>query len=250
MTIRRALDGDSQSLRRKLRIALAAMGALAIAATTLAAVPSAAAKAGATMSMHDTPKPLPAVGFEGGDGVPRTLADFRGKVVLLNIWATWCGPCRHEMPTLDRLQAELGGPGFEVVALSIDRAGIEAVTASYAEVGVQHLAKYIDESGNAARQLNALGLPTTLLIDRVGREIGRLVGPAAWDTPQMVAFLRKYLAKESSTVLPDFGRVWAWRSSQHPALLRAPPWIARPPGLDLPVTGYPTSSATIGGNFP
>src|SRR3546814_11005009 len=89
-----------------------------------------------------------------------------------------CGPCREEMPTLDRLQERLGGPEFEVVALSIDRAGIGVVSEFYAEISVQHLAKYIDESGKAADELNALGLPTTLLIDREGREIGRQIGRA------------------------------------------------------------------------
>src|SRR3546814_2217971 len=102
-------------------------------------------------------------------------------MILLNIWATWCGPCREEMPTLDRLQARLGGPDFEVVALSIDRAGIAVVSEFYDEIRVQHLAEYIDESAKAAGQLNAVGLPTTLLIDREGQEIGRQVGPAEWD---------------------------------------------------------------------
>src|SRR3546814_2020452 len=113
-------------------------------------------------------------------------SDLRGKIVLLNIWATWCGPCREEMPTLDRLQARLGGPAFEVVALSIDRAGIGVVSEFYAEISVQHLAKHIDESGKAADELNALGLHTTLLIDPEGREIGRHVGPAAWDAPETI----------------------------------------------------------------
>src|SRR3546814_13518656 len=87
------------------------------------------------------------------------------------------------MPTLDRLQERLGGPEFEVVALSIDRAGIGVVSEFYAEISVQHLAKYIDESGKAADELNALGLPTTLLIDREGREIGRHVGPEEGEAP-------------------------------------------------------------------
>src|SRR3546814_3496451 len=88
------------------------------------------------------------------------------------------------MPTLDRLQATLGGPDFEVVALSIDRAGIAAVDAFYADIGVNNLVRYIDESGRVAQQLSALGLPTTLLLDREGREIARHVGPAEWDKPE------------------------------------------------------------------
>src|SRR3546814_70278 len=126
------------------------------------------------------------VHFMDGSGKRLSLADFRGKLVLLNLWATWCGPCREEMPTLDRLQATLGGSDFEVVALSIDRAGMGVVDAFYAEIGVKSLARYIDESGKSAQQLNAVGLPTTLLLDREGREIARHVGPAAWETPEKI----------------------------------------------------------------
>ena len=89
--------------------------------------------------LPDTPKPLPEIAFVDGEGKVGALADLRGKVVLLNIWATWCLPCRKEMPTLDRLQAQLGGPDFEVVALSIDRRGVEKARKFYAEIGIQHL---------------------------------------------------------------------------------------------------------------
>jgi thiol-disulfide isomerase/thioredoxin len=121
------------------------------------------------------------------------LADFRGRVVLLNLWATWCVPCRQEMPTLDRLQARLGGPDFQVIALSIDRTGAPAVRAFYEEIGVRHLPLFLDTTGNAVRQLNAPGLPTTLLLDRAGREIGRFVGPAEWDSPAIVETIEKAL---------------------------------------------------------
>lgn len=156
-----------------------------------------AAEAPENFVVHDSPKVVSEVKFQNGDGRQLTLADFRGRVVLLNIWATWCAPCRIEMPTLDHLQAALGGPHFEVVALSIDRAGAKAVTRFYAEIGVKHLAMYIDSSGKAARALGALGLPTTLLIDLAGREIGRVVGPAEWDAPPMVAFIRGHVAERS-----------------------------------------------------
>jgi len=175
-----------------------APGGLAGAAP--AAAPASDDTAG--MSLHDAPRELPELRFTDGSGKPLSLADFRGKLVLLNLWATWCGPCREEMPTLDRLQAELGGPDFEVVALSIDRAGIAVVDAFYAEIGVKNLARYIDDSGKVAQQLNALGLPTTLLLDREGREIARHVGPAAWDTPSMVAFFRRQLGRETGSLPP------------------------------------------------
>lgn len=143
--------------------------------------------------VHQEPKPVAAVQFEDADGRSRSLADFSGKVVLLNIWATWCVPCRKEMPTLDRLQAALGGPDFEVVPLSIDRR-MDAVRKFFADVGIQKLAMYIDGSAKATRELGAVGLPTTLLLDRGGREIGRLIGPAEWDSPDIAAFISCVIA--------------------------------------------------------
>ncbi len=148
--------------------------------------------------MHEASKQVPAIAFEDEQGRAQSLADFRGKVVLLNIWATWCGPCRREMPALDRLQAALGGAEFQVVALSIDRSGIEAVRKFYAEVGVRNLALHIDSTGKAARDLGAIGLPATVLIDRQGREIGRLMGPAEWDEPGIVEFLKRVVAQKAS----------------------------------------------------
>ena len=153
-------------------------------------------------ALHDEPRRLPEIRFENSEERSLSLADFRGKVVLLNIWATWCGPCRHEMPTLDRLQSELGGADFEVLALSIDRAGIDVVRKFYAEVGVESLAIYIDSSGKASRDLSAVGLPTTLLIDRDGRELARLVGPAEWDTPEMIGFLKSHVEETASLLAP------------------------------------------------
>jgi len=146
--------------------------------------------------LHDTPAPVPELQFADGEGKPRSLADFRGKVVLLNVWATWCLPCRKEMPTLDRLQAELGGSAFEVVALSIDRGGADAVRKFYTEIAIQHLAIHVDASSQVAFALATAGLPTTLLFDAEGRELGRLIGPAEWDAPDMVAFLKTIVDQE------------------------------------------------------
>jgi len=116
-----------------------------------------------------------------------TLADFEGRVVLLNIWATWCPPCREEMPTLDALQARLGGSDFHVLPLSIDRAGLEPVRRFYRETGIRNLDLYIAEDTRAMLALAVVGLPTTILIDRIGRERGRLAGPAEWNSPEAVA---------------------------------------------------------------
>ncbi len=143
--------------------------------------------------MHEAPRPLPEIKFEDGNGHALTLTDLKGKTVLLNIWATWCVPCREEMPTLDALEAELGGPTFEVVPLSVDRAGPDVVRKFYAEIGIEHLGLYIDATMRASFNLQAPGLPTTLLIDSEGRELGRLVGSAEWDTPEMIAFLNTHL---------------------------------------------------------
>jgi thiol-disulfide isomerase/thioredoxin len=138
-----------------------------------------------------TPRAVPALAFVDGEGAPKTLADFKGRVVLLNIWATWCVPCRAEMSALDRLQAKLGGPDFQVVALSIDRKGLDVVKPFYAELGLGSLGIYLDRSGSAAHALDTVGVPTTLLIDRDGRELGRKLGPAAWDEPDAVALIQR-----------------------------------------------------------
>ncbi|MFH1553435.1 TlpA family protein disulfide reductase [Xanthobacter autotrophicus] len=145
---------------------------------------------------RETPAPVPELQFADGEGKPRTLGDFRGKVVLLNVWATWCLSCRKEMPTLDRLQAALGGPDFEVVALSVDRGGAEIVRNFYTDISIQHLGVHVDSSGKAGFALAIAGLPTTLLIDRHGQELGRLVGPAEWDAPDIVAFLKSIIARK------------------------------------------------------
>ena len=123
-----------------------------------------------------------------------SLADFRGKLLLLNIWATWCGPCREEMPTLDRLQTRLGGADFEVVALSIDREGVDAVRDFYAELELNALRIYVDTSTMTPINLNVLGIPTTLLLDRNGRELGRYTGPAEWDDEATVSAIGDLLS--------------------------------------------------------
>lgn len=161
-----------------------------------AAAPVSAAEHARQFALHDTPVPGPDISFADEAGASHSLADFRGKVVLLNIWATWCVPCRVEMPTLDRLQATLGGPDFEVVALSIDRGGAEVVRKFFDEIGIQHLAVSIDTSTGAAFELGVVGLPATLLIDRDGMEIGRVIGPAEWDSEEIVSTLEPLIAAE------------------------------------------------------
>jgi thiol-disulfide isomerase/thioredoxin len=144
--------------------------------------------------LHEMPEPGAVVRFEDGQGQTRSLADFRGKIVLLNVWATWCAPCIKEIPALDGLAAVLNGPDFAVVAVSVDRKGIDAVRKVFAERGVQKLPIYIDRSGEALRTVRAIGLPVSLLIDREGREFGRAVGPAKWDDDSTIAFFRRLVS--------------------------------------------------------
>lgn len=126
-------------------------------------------------------KAVPALEFLDKHGEKLSLEKFRGRVVVLNLWATWCAPCLEEMPTLDHLQQQLGHLGVVVIALSLDRGGPEVVSAYYKENGIANLDVYVDPTMRAQSELNVIGLPTTILIDRDGNERGRLVGPAAWD---------------------------------------------------------------------
>ncbi len=126
-------------------------------------------------------KPVPQVLFLNEQGKQVSLDQFRGSIVVLNLWATWCTPCLAEMPMLDRLQQQLKDVGVVVVALSIDRDGPPAVREFFNRYGIKHLAVYVDPTMRAQSMLKTFGLPTTILIDKQGRERGRLVGPAEWD---------------------------------------------------------------------
>ncbi|MBU8541924.1 TlpA family protein disulfide reductase [Roseomonas tokyonensis] len=161
-------------------------------------VPGAAPQPSRGMVMRERPVPVPDLAFTDAEGRLLSPADFRGRTVLLNIWATWCVPCREEMPALDRLQAELGGPDFEVVALSIDRGGANPVRAFYDQIGIANLAVYLDRPNVSSRALGVVGIPTTLLIDRDGREIGRAIGPLEWDSSEMIELIRRAMTAAPS----------------------------------------------------
>ncbi|MFP6699346.1 MAG: TlpA disulfide reductase family protein, partial [Alphaproteobacteria bacterium] len=143
------------------------------------------------------PKPLPAPAIEFRDNQDQIqdLSVARGKVVLLNFWTTWCGPCRREMPDLDALQANLGGPEFTVMAISSDRQGLEVIRKFYRQYKIKHLAVFNDKTSKATRAFKAYGLPTSVLIDARGRELGRLVGPAEWNSEQAVALIKAAIAE-------------------------------------------------------
>ena len=144
-----------------------------------------------TITKVSPPRPMPELHFVDDDGHPMTLRDFQDRAVLLNLWATWCVPCRQEMPSLDRLQAKLGGPRFHVLAVSIDKQGAAVVQPFYRELGLRSLAIYLDPSGKAPPVLGIEGVPATLLIDTDGREIGRKLGALEWDSPAAIAALRQ-----------------------------------------------------------
>ncbi|MEW5961964.1 MAG: TlpA disulfide reductase family protein [Pseudomonadota bacterium] len=139
------------------------------------------------------PEPVAEFPFLDGEGNARTIRDWRGKVVLLNLWATWCWPCREEMPSLERLQKALGSDRFEVVAVSVDRTGLKGAKEFLGTIRVDALKVYADPTARAASQLRAIGMPSTLLIDVEGREIGRLIGPAEWDSPDAKALIEAAL---------------------------------------------------------
>ncbi len=155
----------------------------------------------AAFIINKTPEPIKPSPLRADDGSGAisdlSLENWRGRVVLLNLWATWCAPCRFEMPTLDNLQAKLGGADFEVLALSLDRSGFGKPRAFYAEIGLKYLKLYNDKTSAVARGLGAIGLPTTILIDRQGRELGRIVGPAEWDSDDALALIRSAIDAKS-----------------------------------------------------
>lgn len=148
----------------------------------------------AAFTVPERSRLIPDVGFTDKDGAQRTLSEWKGKMVLLNLWATWCAPCRREMPALDRLQATLGSDKFEVVAVSIDADNTEKPLAFLDEIKVTDLQFYADPSTEIFKKLKAIGrapgMPSTILIDEAGCELGFLAGPAEWDSPDAMAIIQ------------------------------------------------------------
>ncbi len=186
--------------RRRLLAALAAFGLVPLALPAVRARAAQPAKdsfdgniLAENFTWVESPKPAPATPIAMADGQETSLAAFQGQVVLLNFWATWCAPCVREMPSLDRLQAELRGEGLAVVAVSQDFAGLELVQPFFERLKLENLAIYLDSDGALGKAFGIVGLPTTLLIDRQGRVVGGLEGPAEWDSDEAVALIRHYL---------------------------------------------------------
>ncbi len=139
---------------------------------------------------HAAPQEVAAFTFLDKAGAEKDLSALKGKIILLNLWATWCGPCRKEMPALSRLQKAMGSADFQVVELSEDLKGYDASAAFLKEVGADNLTLYADPKTAALTAVAAPGLPVTLLLNREGRELGRLLGPAPWDGEEAKAIIK------------------------------------------------------------
>ncbi len=148
----------------------------------------------AAFQAFKTPRELPDLAFKGPSDAPVSLAQFRGKTVLLNLWATWCAPCRKEMPALDAVQAEFGGADFEVVAINIDTRNLDRPRTWLAENNITRLAYYADPEAKVFQDLKragqAIGMPTTLLVDAKGCQLGVLHGPAEWASDDAKRLIR------------------------------------------------------------
>ena len=153
----------------------------------------------AALTMVQKPMKMPDLAFEDGQGNPKKLSDWRGKTVLLNLWATWCVPCRKEMPALERLEAKLGGDKFQVVAVNIDTRDLEKPKTFLKDANLTHLGNFSDAKAKVFQDLKsiglALGMPTSVLIDGKGCQIGNMAGPAEWDSEDAVKLIQATIAQ-------------------------------------------------------
>lgn len=182
------------------RIALALMytAALALANPVVASVDEARAAATGDMRklvFHATPKPAGTTEFMTFEGEPLTLDQWQGKWVLLNFWATWCAPCRKEMPMLSQLQTDLGGDDFQVLTIATSRNAPPKIKSFFESINVDNLPLHRDPKSMLARQMGVLGLPVTLILNPEGQEIARLTGDADWSSDQAKAVLKALLQR-------------------------------------------------------
>jgi thiol-disulfide isomerase/thioredoxin len=145
----------------------------------------------------EPPQPAPAVSFTAIDGTPATLADFKGKPAVVNLWATWCQPCLKEMPSLERLAAQFNGR-LTVAAVSEDHAGAKVVRPFVADKGLQKLTIYLDPQGELGHAIKLRGLPTSLVIDAAGQVVGRVEGGADWDSATLQAVLQPLIDRATA----------------------------------------------------
>src|SRR6476469_9296684 len=149
------------------------------------------------VTMATTPQRLPDLAFEDAEGKPKKLSDWRGRTLLVNLWATWCVPCRKEMPALERLQTMLGGPNFEVVAINIDTRDSEKPKNFLKDANLTRLGYFSDQNAKVFQDLKAigkaLGMPTSVLVDPQGCEIATIAGPAEWDSEDAIKLVKAAL---------------------------------------------------------
>ncbi|PZO66951.1 MAG: TlpA family protein disulfide reductase [Paracoccus denitrificans] len=155
----------------------------------------AARQAGLSKLVDAAPKPVPQTEFTDPDGKPVTLADYKGKALLINFWATWCAPCREEMPSLDRLQTQLGGDDFQVLTIASGRNPPASINKFFTEESITALPRLTDTKMALARQMGVLAMPVSILVDHDGNEVARMVGDADWSSPAAVAMIEQLKAK-------------------------------------------------------
>jgi thiol-disulfide isomerase/thioredoxin len=219
MTVTTDTTGAAPRRRKTIMIAAAAIAALGVAAVygiagyggnagdaacagalaTAKRIAPLARGEVAAVNVADTGLRLPALTFKDRNGADKSLADWKDRTVLLNLWATWCVPCRKEMPALAALQQKLGGPGFEVVAVNIDTRNLDKPKDWLQQAGVTGLAYYADASARVFQELKsigkAVGMPTSLLFDGSGCEIAYLAGPAEWSSDDALALVKAAMQK-------------------------------------------------------
>ncbi|MBX2853899.1 MAG: TlpA family protein disulfide reductase [Rhodobacteraceae bacterium] len=192
---------DARFKRRKLTAALALLalaaplsyGALIARATPTddaqATLKTLARGEMAAVQVHDAPQEVAEHAFFNADDEEIDISAFQGQVLLVNFWATWCAPCLKEMPAIDSLAGAMADQGLKVVAINLDRSGPDKGKAFYQKISAQHLDYFHEPSMKVARAMATRGLPTSILIDRQGREVARLAGPAEWDSDDAKALI-------------------------------------------------------------
>lgn len=160
-------------------------------AVLLLALLAASSTAAAPFALHQSPRPLAALQFQNAAGERLSLDDFHGQLLVLHLWATWCGPCRVELPALDVLQGRVADAELAIAAVSLDQQGAAVVQPFYEQAGIKHLQMYTERSGRLSAAVGVPGLPLTLLVDDQGREIARHLGVVDWEQPEVEIFLRR-----------------------------------------------------------
>ncbi|MFU1681356.1 TlpA disulfide reductase family protein [Phaeobacter piscinae] len=190
--------GDNMRLLRQLSLYIAlTLGANAALAADLATLADMRQGDMKKLVLHSAPKPVSSAEFQLAEGAgTATLGDYKGKIVLLNFWATWCAPCRKEMPQLSELQEEFGGDDFEVLTLATGRNSPAGIQKFFDDTGITNLPRHQDPRQAVAREMAVLGLPITVLLNREGEEIARLRGDAEWNSDSAKAIIQALMVSD------------------------------------------------------